>query len=135
MLLFNWDECQKGNLRFVNRDARSRWHDPERFEALFDQYLQRFGFSDQTQLLLETKQLLAKLRLAYVQTSDRMLLNQIAIEEKNLQLYDPSKHKGMTTDEALAFILLQTGARLDKKVISVVEFRTTLDQFKKINKA
>lgn len=135
MPVYEWDKCGAGQLHFVHKKRRHSRKNAARFEALQDQYFQRYGFGEGLEAHLEVKKLLTELRLDYVQTGERMLLNQIAIEEKNLLMTNPSGFEGMDTDQVIAHLFLSKGARIDKRVVSVVEFRAILDQYKLMNKA
>ena len=83
---------------------------------------------------LKIKILLTKLRLMYIETGDRMLLNQIEIETANLKKADPTNIKGMTIDESLAWLRTQMPSWIDKKIITIVEFRDLLDEYGRRNK-
>lgn len=84
---------------------------------------------------LKIKQNLVKIRTQFVLSGDKMLLNQIAIEEQNLSDLDPAKVKGLSIDETIAAIHLRTGARLDKRTITVPEYKAALLQFENMTKA
>lgn len=134
MPLYNWDECQKGNVRWVNLDSKPTDKDFERFELLQDQYIKRYDLKDEMITYLKTKMILTTLRLMYIETGDRMLLNQIEIETENLKKTDPSNIEGMTIDESLAWLRTQVPSWIDKKVITIVEFRDLLNEYGRRNK-
>lgn len=134
MPLYNWDECQKGNVRWVNFDSKPTDKDFERFELLQDQYIKRYDLKDEMITYLKTKMILTTLRLMYIETGDRMLLNQIEIETENLKKTDPSNIEGMTIDESLAWLRTQVPSWIDKKVITIVEFRDLLNEYGRRNK-
>ena len=134
MPLYNWDECQKGNVKWVNKDGVSTKYDIESFEVLQDQYIERYDLKEEMIQFLKIKMLLTKLRLMYIETGDRMLLNQIEIELANLKNVDPSNIEGMTIDESLAWLRTQVPSWLDKKIITIVEFRDLLNEYGRRNK-
>ena len=131
--MYNWDECQKGNLRWVNKNGVSTKKDFERFEILQDQYIERYDLQDEMIKFLKIKITLTKLRLMYIETGDRMLLNQIEIETANLLKSDPSNIEGMTVDESLAWLRTQVPSWIDKKIITIVEFRDLLNEYGRRN--
>lgn len=132
--LYNWDECQNGDIRWVNKDGVSTELDFERFEDLQDQYIKRYDLKQEMIDFLKIKMILTKLRLMYIETCDRMLLNQIEIETANLKKADPTNIKGMTIDESLAWLRTQMPSWIDKKIITIVEFRDLLDEYGRRNK-
>lgn len=132
--LFNWEKCQEGHLRYVNVDGVARSQDASIWVNLYNQYLARFGFGEDLEKYLETKVHLTQLRLTYVQTGDAMLLNQIAIEEINLKNQDPTNHEGMTIDQCLYHLRKQMGQWLDKKKITIVDFKISLTEYVRSNK-
>lgn len=131
--MYNWDECQKGNLRWVNKNGVSTKKDFERFEILQDQYIERYDLQYEMIKFLKIKITLTKLRLMYIETGDRMLLNQIEIETANLLKSDPSNIEGMTVDESLAWLRTQVPSWIDKKIITIVEFRDLLNEYGRRN--
>ena len=134
MPLYNWDECQNGNLRFMNFDAVSTCLDFERFEDLQDQYIDRYDLREDMIIYLKIKIALTKLRLLYIETGDKMYINQINIETINLAKADPKGFKGMTIDESLAWLRTQMPSWIDKKIITVTEFRDLMDEYGRRNK-
>ena len=134
MILWNWDECQKGNIRWVNKDGISSVKDFDRFESLQDQYIKRYDLREGMIEFLKIKIALTQLRLMYIETGDEMLLNQIEIETENLKKVNPSNTEGRTIDESLAWLRTQIPSWIDKKVITIVEFRDLLDEYGRRNK-
>ena len=129
MPLYNWDECTKGNVKWVHKYGVSTLKDNDKFEVLQDQYIKRYGIGEALEEHLTIKQVLTTLRLMYVETGDKMLLNQIAIEEANLIKTDPNLMEGRTTDQALAWLRTKVPTWIDKKIITIVEFRELLDEY------
>jgi len=134
MPLYNWDECHQGKLHFVNHDHKPTKHDFERFEVLQDQYIERYDLREEMIEFLKIKITLTKLRLMYIETGDKMLLNQIEIETENLKNADPSNIEGMTIDQSLAWLRTQMPAWIDKKTITVTEWRDLMDEYGRRNK-
>jgi hypothetical protein len=127
--LYNWEKCQQDNYRYVNVDGKARSNDAYRWANLYNEYLQRFGIGDEMDRYLEAKKQLTNLRIQYIMTSDRMLLNYIAIEEDNLKILDPSKHQGLSIDQCLIHLNKWMGQWLDKKKITIVDFKNLLREY------
>lgn len=121
-------------MHYVNKDAKPRKGDASKWVELYNQYLARFGFGEDLERYIETKVHLTQLRLAFVETGDAMLLNQIAIEEINLKEQDPSNHEGMTIDQCLYHLRKQMGQWIDKKRITIVDFKISLTEYVRSNK-
>lgn len=133
MPLYNWEKCQNGKLSYVNFDAVPREDDALNWLNLYNQYLDRFGLGAEMEKYLQIKQYLTALRLAFVQSGDAFLLNQIAIEEINLKNADPSKHEGMSIDQCLYHLRKELGW-IDKKKITIVDFKISLSEYVRSNK-
>lgn len=133
MPLYNWDECQKGNIKHVTKDGKSTERDGEVWVMLYDQFLDRFGIDERLELYLNLKVQLTKLRCLWIQTGDDMILNQIAIEEINLKNLDPTKTEGMTTDQCLVHLSKWLGYHVKKKDITIVEFKNLMNEYGRAN--
>jgi hypothetical protein len=133
-ILWNWDKCQQGDIRWVNRDGVETDKDFEHFELLQDQYIARYDLQESVKQYLQTLMDLTELRLLYIETGDRSLLNQIEIETENKNKLDPSKIKGMTIDESLAWLRTQMPRWINKKKITIVDFRDLMNEYGRRNK-
>jgi hypothetical protein len=134
MPLYNWDECTKGEIRWINLNGIETEKDFERFEQLQDQYIKRYDLRDDMVKFLKIKMALIQLRLMYIETGDRMLLNQIEIETANLKNADPSNIEGRTIDQCLAWLRTKMPTWVNKKVITVVEFHDLMEEYGRGNK-
>jgi len=133
--LFNWEKCEGGELRYVNKDSKSRKSDFIAWNLLFNQYLERFGLGELMSEYLDVKAFLTELRLLYIETGNRMLLNQIKIEEARLKKLDPSAHEGMTIDQSLVYLSRwMGGGMLNKRKITIVEFKNLMNEYARSNK-
>lgn len=121
-------------MQYVNRDSEARANDAALWVTLYNQYLERFGWGEDLDEYIETKTHLVQLRLAFVETGDAMLLNQIAIEEINLINQDPTRHEGMSIDQCLYHLRKHMGQWLDKKKITIVDFKISLNEYVRSNK-
>ena len=117
----------------MNKDGKGREGDLDKFIALQNEYLERFGMSSNMKKFLEIKVYLTELRAQYILTKNKMLLNQIEIEEINLNNADPSSEEGMTTGQMLVHLRKWTGIWIDKKKITIVEFRELTDEYVRSN--
>lgn len=132
--LDNWDKCQNGDIKHVTRDGKSTERDGEVWVMLYNQYLERFGISEQLEMYLDVKMHLTRLRCLWIQTGDDMILNQIAIEEINLSNLDPTKTEGMSTDQCLVHLSKWLGYHVKKKEITIVEFKNLMNEYERSNK-
>lgn len=131
--LDRWEKCQGGDLRYINEDAQPTEHDSERWVMMYNRYLEKFGIDEQLEKYLQIKEHLTKLRCAYIENPDDMLLNQIEIEQINLKELDPSKHDGMSIDQCLVHLSKWLGYHVKKSGISIVEFRNLLEEYARAN--
>ena len=134
MPLYNWQECEKGNIKFVNKDHVSRQNDIEIWSILYNQYLERFGLGADLSEIIRLKRKLIALRCSYIINGNKKILNQIAIDEANLLKLEGLSVNGLTMDETLVYLSKWLGYRLDKKVISIVEYKTLVDEYGRAHK-
>lgn len=132
--MYNWDKCTQGHVQWVNKRGNITKDVFLRFESLQDQYIQRYDLKDEMIQYLKIKMALTQLRLMYIETGEKMLINQIEIETANLKAADPSNIEGMTIDESLAWLRTQVPSWIDKKIITIVEFRDLLNEYGRRNK-
>lgn len=127
--LYNWSKCMAGDLKFVTKDLKPSRLDGAVWVKLFNDYLKRFGITDDFDRYLDTLVLLTALRVAYIQTGDEMVLNQIAIEEVNAAKLDPSQFEGMTPEQCLTRLSKWQGYHLKAREISIVEFKNLMIEY------
>ncbi len=154
--LYNWEEAKKGLIQKLRKEVvlsnapwivkpviritkkfiagcnrvigfRKGLLDFYAYEKLFNSHIDRFGQSDHQKQWMACKAQLIKLRTQRIITGDVFLENYIAIEEQKLRDLDPSKMKGMTTDQALSILAKFQGvAVIHKKDITVVEYENLM---------
>lgn len=130
--LDRWEKCQSGDLRYINEDAKPTEQDAERWVMMYNRYLEKFGIDDQLEKYLQVKEHLIRLRCAYIENPDDMLLNQIEIEQINLKALDPSKYEGMTIDECLVYLAKMQGvAVIRKRDLTIIEFKNLMSVYSK----
>lgn len=132
--LYNWEKCQSGDMRYVNRDAKSTKYDEIIWLKLYNEYLERFGIGEGLEYFLKLKIHLVKLRLQFIQTNDLFLLNQIKVAEAQMISADPSKLQGMTTQQCLVHLSKWMGAIVKAKEITIVEFKEMFEEYARSSK-
>lgn len=132
--LYNWEKCQNGDMRYVNRDAKSTKFDEIIWLKLYNEYLERFGIGEGLEYFLKLKIHLVKLRLQFIQTNDLFLLNQIKVAEAQMISADPSKLQGMTTQQCLVHLSKWMGAIVKAKDITIVEFKEMFEEYARSSK-
>lgn len=132
--LYNWEKCQSGDMRYVNRDAKSTKFDEIIWLKLYNEYLERFGIGEGLEYFLKLKIHLVKLRLQFIQTNDLFLLNQIKVAEAQMISADPSKLQGMTTQQCLVHLSKWMGAIVKAKDITIVEFKEMFEEYARSSK-
>ena len=132
--LYNWEKCQSGEMRYVNRDAKSTQYDQIIWLKLYNEYLERFGIGEGLEYFLKLKIHLVKLRLQFIQTNDLFLLNQIKVAEAQMISADPSKLQGMTTQQCLVHLSKWMGAIVKAKEITIVEFKEMFEEYARSSK-
>ena len=81
---------------------------------------------------LDVKIYVTELMALYIISRDRMIMNQIEIEQQKLISLDPSKHEGLTIDQCLVHLSKWMGGKpISKRDISIVEFKTMLEEWQK----
>ena len=132
--LYNWEKCQSGDMRYVNRDAKSTKYDEIIWLKLYNEYLERFGIGEGLEYFLKLKIHLVKLRLQFIQTNDLFLLNQIKVAEAQMISADPSKLQGMTTQQCLVHLSKWMGTIVRAKEITIVEFKEMFEEYARSSK-
>lgn len=132
--LYNWEKCQSGDMRYVNRDAKSTKFDEIIWLKLYNEYLERFGIGEGLEYFLKLKIHLVKLRLQFIQTNDLFLLNQIKVAEAQMISADPSKLQGMTTQQCLVHLSKWMGTIVRAKEITIVEFKEMFEEYARSSK-
>jgi hypothetical protein len=132
--LYNWGKCQSGDMRYVNRDAKSTKYDEIIWLKLYNEYLERFGIGEGLEYFLKLKIHLVKLRLQFIQTNDLFLLNQIKVAEAQMISADPSKLQGMTTQQCLVHLSKWMGTIVRAKEITIVEFKEMFEEYARSSK-
>lgn len=136
--LFNWMKCNEGQIIYVRKEITPESEvsqlDEEIWEALYDQYIQKYGLSKLYKKMIAIMKEKALLECTFVMTRDRFKLTQIEIKEEELRSAMANNGNGMTIDQALIYLSKWIGYRLNPKEITVVEYFNILNEYGKANK-
>ena len=134
MPLEAWEECEKGNIRFVNKDKKTRKSDVDNWTRLYDEYLKRYGLGANFDEIIRIKKKLIYLRCNYILNGNKKILNQITIEEKKLLTLEGASVDGLTIGETLVHLGKWLGYRIDKRKITIVEYKVYLEEYERAHK-
>jgi len=128
--LYNWDKCTNGDFKYIQREPKYMLaEDFKYYEMLFNKYLDRYGLGDDFDKYLRLCEKYTKLYLKYRKTQDDFLKNQIRIVQGEIDQVDPSKINGMSIDESLIHLSKHMGYRVDKRTITVVEYKEMIKTY------
>jgi len=138
MPLYNWIECNNGNIQYVridvNKEDKTNEEDSIIWGKLYDEYIHKFGLSDMYLRLLKVMQKKALLELNYVTTKEKFKLTEIEIEEVKLKGMLTNNGNGLTINESLIHLSKWIGYHLNPKRITVIEYFNILKEYGKENK-
>jgi len=138
MPLYNWIECNNGNIQYVridvNKEDKTNEEDSIIWGKLYDEYIHKFGLSDMYLRLLKVMQKKALLELNYVKTKEKFKLTEIEIEEVKLKGMLTNNGNGLTINESLIHLSKWIGYHLNPKRITVIEYFNILKEYGKENK-
>ena len=138
MPLYNWIECNNGNIQYVridvNKEDKTNEEDSIIWGKLYDEYIHQFGLSDMYLRLLKVMQKKALLELNYVTTKEKFKLTEIEIEEVKLKGMLTNNGNGLTINESLIHLSKWIGYHLNPKRITVIEYFNILKEYGKENK-
>ena len=104
-----------------------------RWAAIYDEYLNEFGLSQEYKEILKVKRKIANLQADYIIKGDRIILNYINIEKNALEsLYDSSKG-GSSFRESLVHLEKMQGIKINTKQITVADYYNYLRSIKNNN--
>ena len=131
--LYNWMKCTDGDIQFVRKDLAdgTQEDDLKYWNAMFDDYLQRYGLSDLYKRMLKVMKDKAILETEFVLTKDRFKLTLIEIESNKLEAMMSNSGEGMTIDESLVHLSKWLGYHLNVKRVTAGEYFTILKQYGK----
>ena len=100
------------------------------WDELLDQYLRKFGLSEQAEKSLRLEVKIAKLKIKMVLTKDWGLLAAIRMEERKLK-QDLEAHNKATFEETVAYVEKYQGKSIDAFTCSTQMFYTYVDLMNK----
>lgn len=134
---WNWNQAHKtGNYSYIKKLDSYRNIDIDTSEELtkcwnsiYDEFLEEFGLSKRYLDLLQARKTIANLKLEFVKTGTRAILNEIEIEEIDFA------NEFQTTEEAryesiVMAIEKRQGMAIDPKNITVYRYNNYLRTFK-----
>lgn len=134
--LHNWEKCLEGDFKYMCERSIKEWGNAEvqAFEVIYDKYIQRYGLGDLYDEYLALKKTIALLELSYVETGDTFILNQINIEKVNLIALEPTSEGGMTIGQIVVHLSKWMGTWINKKQITVEEYKSLLEEYERNQK-
>ena len=93
--LWRWEKLLEGKLNYLRRDEVATELDPIAWVQVYNAYLKRFPMEKKMEEYLDVKIYVTELMALYIISRDRMIMNQIEIEQQKLISLDPSKHEGL----------------------------------------
>jgi hypothetical protein len=136
MPLFNWIECNKGNLQYVRKpDGKNKRRDVEAWTVIYDAYIQEFGLGKLYDRLLKAMKKKVELQLDYIITGNRFKLTEIEVEKARLESMLSNKGNGMTIEQTLIHLSKWLGSWVNSKNITVREYFNLINEYGKANKS
>ena len=134
--LFNWERLLRGELEYICHKKPKQITEAMglAFENLYNKYLLQYGTHAEFLEYVAVKRNLIELRLVFVQTGDKFILNQIEIEERNLEKMMNDQEGGMTIAESLVILGKFFGRWIDKRDITVEGFESLKKEYGRANK-
>lgn len=134
--LYNWDKLLSGDLRYISKKPTKTITESMSmaFESLYNKYLATYGVSEKYQEYIDIKRQLIELRIAFIQTGDMFLLNQVEIEQSNLEHLMKEQEGGMSISESLIHLGKFFGNWIDKRNITVEGYEALKQEYGRANK-
>lgn len=140
MPIYNWNKIHEtGDLKYLIKDGfKAESYEIrfllKRWKKLYEQYVNRFGFSDDFLSILELEKNIALLKIEKAERGDENIQTFIEIDEIKLQK-KKSELSNVKSDfyDIKAAIESNLGFHIDPKKCTVVEFYSYLKNIKKKN--
>jgi hypothetical protein len=138
--IYNWNKIfTEGDLLYLFRDQKGKQITNDLIhvsDMLMDSYLKRFGFTKKVQRYNDIRFELAKLRLRYIKTSDRMLVNRITQLEDDLEQQKKLIFSQGTSEFDKNHVILQKwyGQPIPIKTTTVTEYYSIVEAYERANK-
>lgn len=134
MPVFNWFKCIDGKHEYACKDhkkAKDLNKCQEAFSALYMQYIDTYGISDQLMEILDLQNQISVHKIDIALTGDRSINMHIKIKE--IELAKLTEVKQTKVDTAKVVIEKYLGRRLDTKETTVKEYYDYLEVIKQEN--
>ena len=107
----------------------------QRFEKVFEEFIERFGFSEQTLLLMAKRRHIARLKVKKIVTGDQSLNTMIEIEKEKIRLLEQEmKAEHQESLEMKANVEMICGYQIDSHRMSTSEFYSLLKTLRNVRK-
>ncbi len=130
--MFNWVKCGDGDLKYVTIELID---DPEQnqiqYDKLYDQYLERFGLSDEFERYLEMIKKRALLQCEYVENKKRFKLTEIEIIDAKINRLDLNFGDGQSIEQTCIHLSKWLGYKINVKETTVVEYYEIIKEYGK----
>lgn len=120
---------EKVHSKYLGKALAKRW------EAIYEGYIERFGFAPEMLEIHRKRCQIAKLKVQKMITGNKIYNTEIRIEEEELEVLMKSNDAGESNFfEVKALIEEQRGIAIDHYKVTVAEFFTYIKLLKKRNK-
>lgn len=129
--LMNWIEANKGRLEFTRIEKKngSEKEDLKAFEEIFNDFIKKVGFSEDYEKLTDLKKKLLIIGTKYLETRERILLNDINV--LNVQINDLKTSLVSSKNEyqiGLNYLSKKQGYTINSKDITTLEYFVMLKE-------
>ena len=127
-----WHNCNtKKEFSSLRKGVKGdEFNDQRAYEALFNDYVENIGLSNEYQRILQKEQYLTDLKLKFILSlneehqRDRNMINEINLIE--LELEEMKKGEGVSFFQNLAKISKVEGRRIDPLHTTIIEYHSTI---------
>lgn len=136
--LYNWRECQEGNLEFTRKgDEGDALTDSQAWDEIYNSFLQKFDQGRKFRQYYEKQDQLTEAYAEYAKTGDRFLMNDINVLRDELESLKRNDNP-YTFEDSVADVSKWMGSVIDETKTTVLQFYTLhkrmRDQIEKQNK-
>ncbi len=138
--MYNWNKVfNDGEYSYVlKKQSKSKLNKDviKAVDALMDSYLDRFGFEKKVKEYNNLRFKSAKLKLQYIKTDNRMLINKINKLENRIEELKVLIFSQNSNDFNENHVILQKwyGQRIDLKTTTVIEYRSIQNTYEQEHK-
>lgn len=138
--MWHWNKVfSEGDFLYLYRNPKGKELSIELLEVsdmLMDSFIKKLGFTKVVKKYNELRFKVAKLKLEYIKTSNRMLINRITQLEDELEQHKKLIFQQETSDFDKNHVILQKwyGQKIDLKTTTVTEYYSILDVYERSNK-